>query len=141
MAKIYFKDGQYKKVLVEVSDEMAKSFKDSLRQEWRSDAQEKYHTVSLDRIKDTGRELADLQSDVAEAYEEREAAAERAVLLDKLKSVLPMLTELQRQTIHKLFVLNMSQSQIAREEEISEQAVSDRVERLFAKLKKLLSKF
>lgn len=34
----------------------------------------------------------------------------------------------------------MSQAEIAREEAVSEQAVSDRVKRLFTKLKKLLKK-
>lgn len=138
MAKIYFKNAQSKKVTVNVSDEMAKTYKDSLRQEWRSDANERYHTVSLDKIKDSGRELADAQSDVAEEYEEREANAERAAMLKKLKSVLPELTELQRQTIHKLFVLNMSQAQIAREEGVLRCTIKERVDAIFAKLRKLL---
>lgn len=141
MAKIYFKDARNNKVTVEVSDKFAKKYKASLREEWRQDAYERYHAVSLDKILDSGHEFSVEQSDVAEEYEECEANAERAAMLEKLKSVIPMLTELQQQTINKLFYLNMSQADIAREEGVSEQAVSDRVERLYAKLKKLMSKF
>ncbi len=60
--------------------------------------------------------------------------------MHKLRAALPYLTDSQRSTIHKLFISNMSQAEIAREEAVSEQAVSDRVKRLLVKLKKLIKK-
>ena len=140
MAIIYFKDEQGKKVSVEVSDEIAKQYRESLREEWRSDAYESYYSTSLERIAEAGHNFADENSDTERLYLESEEKAERKVLMRKLRVALPYLTGLQRKTIHKLFVLNMSQAEIAREEAVSEQAVSDRVERLFAKLIKLINK-
>jgi DNA-directed RNA polymerase specialized sigma24 family protein len=141
MAKIYFKDMQGKKVLVEVSAEIAKQYRDSLREEWRSDAYESYYSTSLESITEAGHDFADKNSNAEELYIEREKKAERKVLIRELRAALPFLTKLQLSTIHKLFILNISQAEIAREEAVSEQAVSDRVNRLFAKLKKLLKKF
>ena len=141
MAKIYFKDMQGKKVLVEVSAEIAKQYRDSLREEWRSDAYESYYSTSLESITEAGHDFADKNSNAEELYIEREKKAERKVLIRELRAALPFLTKLQLSTIHKLIILNISQAEIAREEAVSEQAVSDRVNRLFAKLKKLLKKF
>ena len=140
MAKIYFKDVQGKKVLVEVSAEIAKQYRDSLREEWRSDAYESYYSASLESITEAGHDFADKNSNAEELYIEREKKAERKVLIRELRAALPFLTKLQLSTIHKLFFLNISQAEIAREEAVSEQAVSDRVKRLIAKLKKLLKK-
>lgn len=140
MAKIYFKDVQGKKVLVEVSAEIAKQYRDSLREEWRSDAYESYYSTSLESITEAGHDFADKNSNAEELYIEREKKAERKVLIRELRAALPFLTKLQLSTIHKLFFLNISQAEIAREEAVSEQAVSDRVKRLIAKLKKLLKK-
>lgn len=140
MAIIYFKDEQGKKVSVEVSNKIAKQYRESLREEWRSDAYESYYSTSLESIAEAGHDFADENSDVEELYLEREERTEQKVLMRRLRTALPFLTEVQCITILKLFVLNMSQAEIAREEAVSEQAVSDRFKRLFAKLKKLLKK-
>ncbi len=140
MAIIYFKDEHGKKVSVEVSSEIAKQYRESLQEEWCSDAYERYHSISLESITEAGHDFADENSDTEELFLEREERAEQKVLMRRLRAALPFLTEVQCITIHKLFVLNMSQAEIAREEAVSEQAVSDRVKRLFTKLKKLLKK-
>lgn len=138
MAIIYFKDEQGKKILVEVSAEIAKQYRESLQEEWRSDAYESYYSTSLESITEAGHDFADENSDTEEFFLEREKKVEQKVLMRKLRAALPFLTKLQLSMIHKLFDLNMSRAEIAREEAVSEQAVSDRVKRLFAKLKKLL---
>ena len=71
MAKIYFKDVQGKKVLVEVSAEIAKQYRDSLREEWRSDAYESYYSTSLESITEAGHDFADKNSNAEELYIER----------------------------------------------------------------------
>lgn len=140
MAIIYFKDEHGKKVSVEVSNEIAKQYRESLQEEWRSDAYESYYSTSLESITKAGHDFADENSDTEELFLEREKKVEQKVLMRKLRAALAFLTKLQLSTIHKLFDLNMSRAEIAREDAVSEQAVSDRVKRLFAKLKKLLKK-
>lgn len=140
MPKIYFKDENGKKVSVEVSDEVAKQYRESLQEEWRGDAYEGYYSTSLESITEAGHDFADEEADTEELYLEREAKAERKVLMRKLKSALPYLTDLQRKTIHKLFVLNMSQAEIAQEEGVLRCTIKERVDGIFAKLKKLIEK-
>jgi DNA-directed RNA polymerase specialized sigma24 family protein len=140
MAKIYFINLQDKKVAIEVSDEIAKQYRDSLREEWRGDAYEGYYSTSLEGITEAGHDFADKQANIEELYVERETQAERECLMRKLKAALPYLTDLQRKTIHKLFVLNMSQSEIAREEGVAHQVINKRVARIYAQLKALIKK-
>ncbi len=140
MAIIYFKDEQGKKISVEVSAEIAKQYRESLQEEWRSDAYESYYSTSLESITEAGHDFADENSDTEELFLEREKKVEQKVLMRKLRAALTFLTKLQLSTIHKLFDLNMSRAEIAREEAVSEQAVSDRVKRLLVKLKKLIKK-
>lgn len=42
MGKIYFINAHGKRVSIEVSEEIAKQYRESLREEWRGDAYEKY---------------------------------------------------------------------------------------------------
>ncbi len=138
MGKIYFINAHGKRVSIEVSEEIAKQYRESLREEWRGDAYEKYYTKSLDGVIEAGRDFEDEQADTEELYVLKEERKEQAALIDKLKTALPLLTELQRQTIHKLFDLNMSQSEIAREEGVAHQVINKRVARIFSQLKKFL---
>lgn len=140
MAKIYFKDENGKKVMIEVSDKVAKQYRDSLREEWRGDTYEKYYSKSLDNIIEAGHDFEDRQADTEEILCLQETKRERAALIKKLKAALPFLTDLQRQTIHKLFVLNMSQADIAKEEGVLRSTIKERVEGIFRKLKKLIEK-
>ena len=115
MKTIYFVDAQGKKVYVEVSDEVAAAYRDCQREEWGSDAYESYYATSLDAIIEAGHDFKDEQANAEQIYVLQEEQCERAALIEKLYAVLPCLTELQRKTIHKLFVLNMSQAEIAKE--------------------------
>ena len=130
MKAIYFFDAQGKKVFVEVNDEVAEAYRKCQREEWRNDAYEKYHSKSLDKIIESGHDFEDKRSYTEELYVEREEKAERQAVVEKLKEVLPLLTDLQRETIHKLFELNMSQSEIAREEGVAHQVINKRVARV-----------
>ena len=42
MKHIYYKDAKGKKVQIEVTDEIATAYRESLREEWRGKAREKY---------------------------------------------------------------------------------------------------
>lgn len=138
MKKIYFRNALGKKVSIEISEEIEKQYRESLREEWRGDAYEKYYTKSMDGIIEAGRDFEDRQADTEGNFVLQEERKEQAALIEKLKAVLPYLTDLQRQTIHKLFDLNMSQSEIAREEGVAHQVINKRVARIYTQLKKFL---
>lgn len=140
MKRIYFKDGEGKTVYVEVSDKVAETYMEVKREAWRNDSYEEYHTTSLDAIQESGHEFADAGADIEAAMISCEDAVEREQMLVKLKSAIPKLTPLQHRTLKKIFVLNMSQAEIAREEGVSEQAISDRVSRIYNQLRKVLKK-
>lgn len=140
MKKIYFKDMEGNKVTVDVTDEIAQQYRGSLRAEWRNDAYSQYYTVSLDNVLESGGDFADNKPNAEEQLMEVVEREERKAKLKKLKVIIPQLTELQQSTIHKLFVRNMSQSEIAREEGVAQQVVNRRVARIYIKLKQLIEK-
>lgn len=140
MKRIYFKDQQGNIVFADVTDEVAEQLKENRREQWRGDAYEEYHTTSLDAITDSGHEFEDVNADIESRLIAEEEEAERRFLMRKLRMVIPQLTALQKSTLRKLFVLNMTQAEIAREEGVSEQAVSERIFRIYGRLKKLLKK-
>ena len=140
MVKIYVKNADGQKVYVEVTDEQAKVYRDECRKEWRNMANEKNHTVSLDEIVDAGHDIADEQSDIESIFEEKERKEQTKALIKKLKEAMSELTPIQRRTIYKLFVKNMSQAEIAKEEGLSKAAITYRVNGIYSRLKKLLEK-
>ncbi len=140
MKRIYFKDQQGNIVFADVTDEVAEQLKENRREQWRGDAYEEYHTTSLDAITDSGHEFEDVNADIESRLIAEEEEAERRFLMRKLRMVIPQLTALQKSTLRKLFVLNMTQAEIAREEGVSEQAISDRISRIYSQLRKVLKK-
>jgi len=140
MKKIYLKDEYGNRVTVEVTDEVAVEYRKCLRVEWNSDAYANNHTVSLENVMDKGMDFADAQQNAEEQLIESCERGERKILLKKIKTVFPKLTELQRKTLHKLFILNMSQAEIAKEENISRSAIKYRVDGILNKIRKLLNK-
>lgn len=140
MKKIYVKDGQGNRVTVEVTDEVAAEYRRCLRAEWNSEAYANNHTVSLESVMALGMDFADEQPNAEELLIENCERRQRKILLKKVKAVFPLLTELQRNTLHKLFVLNMSQAEIAREEGVSEQAITYRLQHIYPKIRKQILK-
>ena len=140
MVKIYVKNANGQKVYVEVTDEQAKVYRDECRKEWRTDWNERYHTTSLQEIVDAGHDMADEQSDIESIFEEKERKEQTNAMIKKLKEAMSELTPIQRRTIYKLFVKNMSQSEIAREEGVNRTSVKNRIDGIYSRLKKLLEK-
>lgn len=140
MQHIYYKDADGKEISVEVTDEVAAAYHESRREEWRGNARERYHTVSLDAVTDAGHGFADGDEGIDERMLREEDDAARQELLEKLRSAAEHLTPLQRATLHKLYVLHMSQAKISREEGVIESVISRRISRIYARLKKFLEK-
>lgn len=140
MVKIYVKNADGQKVYVEVTDEQAKIYRDECHREWRTEWNERYHTTSLDGIIDAGHDIADKESDIESIFEEEERKSQTKLLLKKLKQAMTELTPTQKRTVYKLFVKNMTQADIAKEERLSKAAISYRVNGIYSRLKKLLEK-
>ena len=140
MQNIYYKDADGKEISVEVTDEVAAAYRESRREEWRGNARERYYTLSLDAATDAGHEFADANEGIEERLSREEDDAARQALLRKLKEAVAHLTLLQRATLHKLYILHMSQREIAIEEGVTEATVSERITNLHNRLKKFLKK-
>ena len=115
MKHIYIKDADGRKVIVEVTDDVAVAYRESMREEWRGDAKERYHTISLGAVADAGHEFADENACIEDVLIREEDDAARQVLFKKLRDALQSLAPLQKKTLYKVYVLHMSQSEVARE--------------------------
>ncbi len=140
MVKIYVKNANGQKVYVEVTDEQAKVYRDECRKEWRTEWNERYHTTSLQGIVDAGHDMADDKADIESIFEEKESKEQTKALIKKLKQAMTELTPTQKRTVYKLFIKNMTQAEIAKEEGLSKAAITYRVNGIYSRLKKLLEK-
>ena len=88
---------------------------------------------------DAGHEFEDESASIDVLTREEDEAARRA-LVETLREAVAHLTPLQRSTLHKLYVLHMSQAEISRDEGVIESVISRRISRIYARLKKFLEK-
>ena len=140
MVKIYVKNADGQKVYVEVTEAQASAYREEKQKEWRNEWNERYHTVSFDEIVEAGYDLADADSDIDRICEEKEKMERTKSMLKTLKKAMQTLTPIQKRTVYKLFVKNMSQAEIAREEGLTKMALTYRVAGIYAKLKKYFEK-
>ena len=140
MVKIYVKNAGGQKVYVEVTEAQASAYREEKQKEWRSEWNERYHTVSFDEIVEAGYDLADADSDIDRICEEKDEMKRTKAMLKTLKKAMQTLTPIQKRMVYKLFVKNMSQAEIAREEGLTKMALTYRVAGIYAKLKKYFEK-
>ncbi len=140
MAKIYFINAQGKKVFVEVSDEVARQYRESLKEEWRSEAYEKYYSKSLEGIVEAGRDFEDERADVEEMLAVEESERIRSSLLENLHKALDTLLPEQRELITEIYFNGVTQREIAEREGVDESAISKRMDRIYKRLKKFFEK-
>lgn len=100
MKHIYIKDADCRKIIVEVTEEVAQAYRESMREEWRGDAKERYHTISLGAIADAGHEFADENACIEDVLIREEDDAARQEHLEKLSEAVEHLTPLQRATVY-----------------------------------------
>ena len=126
----YFADGTKNTIEVE------EKWYDLLKEMDEAERKQKYnyerHSYPLSQVDYEGETFADYSADpfeimVAETDKERIAVA------------LTTLTDCQRTLFEKVFVERKKITEIAKEEGVCHQAISQRVERIKAKLKKLLA--
>lgn len=140
MKKIYYQDADGNKIIVTVSDEIAAAYKEERQKMWREDAYHAYYTTSLDRIVERGHDFKDKTANPEEHLVGIDIEDEHKQQMDRLRLAFQRLTNLQKQTLYKLFVLNMSQLAISEQEGVTHQVVNKRVQRIFSKLRSLIQK-
>ena len=94
MKHIYIKDADGRKVIVEVADDLAAAYRESLREEWRGDAKERYHTISLGAVAEAGYEFADGDEGIEDVLIREEDNVAKQVLFKKLRDALQSLAPL-----------------------------------------------
>lgn len=138
MEKYYFKNAQGVKVFVEVTLEQKESLMELNRETWKAETKEKYHTTSLEAIEEDGHIFASEELNAEEAMLAQEELLEDKRVLNILKKVIPLLTPLQRKTLYKICVEHKSQADIAKEENVTEGAITIRLYGIRKKIQKFL---
>lgn len=112
-------------VIGEVAVAMDKEIYNSNRRETRRHS-------SVESLHEKGIQIADKKADVISIIENRETYEALYKAMDKL---LPQ----HRELIRKVFFEGKSFAQIAREEDVYESAIRDRLNRIYQQMKKLLT--
>lgn len=140
MKQIYIKDSQGKKISVEVSDEIAKNYRESLQEEWRGDSYASYYTTSLDSIIDAGHDFEDKSTNIEEQFLEKEEERINNLRLKSLHKAIDSLLPEQKELLTQVYFMGVSQRKIAENEGVDESTISKRMERIYKRLKKFFEK-
>lgn len=121
---------------IEVEESFASAYleieTESKRNEWKHEWRQRKRECSLERITEGGFQVA-ASDDVAEEVEEAEEHA-------ALKAAIAQLLPEQQELIRRVYFQEQSHTQIAAELGVDRSAVSHRVARALAALKKILQK-
>ncbi len=140
MAKIYFKNEQGKRIAVEVSNEVAKNYREILQEEWRGNAYESYYTTSLERITVRGHDFEDKSRNVEEEFLDKERKQINKLRLNILHKAIDSLLPEQKELLRQVYSMGISQRNIAENEGVDESTISKRMERIYRRLKKFFEK-
>ena len=128
MVTIQYFDGN-KNIPVEVSEEIAKALQELDSEEQRIKRKESRRQVaSLEQLLDEGLDFEENSND--RLTDEQ---------ITKVRDALEHLTTDQQWLINQVFYENRTQADIARELGVSKAAITQRLERIFEKMKKVLS--
>lgn len=129
--KYKFVDGTTK--TIEVSDEFYEEY-EILEKETKSlERKETRRNVSLTTFEEKGIEFEDESFDIEENLE-------KEISYEQLHTAIKELTIKQQKLIHEVFVEGKSYSQIAREQNIKQPAISQQINTILGKLRKILRK-
>lgn len=129
-----FHDGHYE--TLEVTEEIADTFKECNREDWRlRKRQQKYETkISLSQMtEDCGFDVPDNNLSPEDQTIDQE---ERDKLYRTLKQSISCLLPPQRLLLRQIYIENRSLKQIAEETGVSYQAIQNRLKKIFEKLRK-----
>ena len=140
MAKIYFKNEQGKRIAVEVSNEVAKNYREILQEEWRGNAYESYYTTSLERITERGHDFEDKSRNVEEEFLDKERKQINKLRLNILHKAIDSLLPEQKELLRQVYSMGISQRKIAENEGVDESTISKLMDRIYRRLKKFFEK-
>lgn len=128
MVTIQYFDGN-KNIPVEVSEEIAKALQELDSEEQRI------------KRKESCRQVASLEQLLDEGFDFEESSNDRLTdeQITKVRDALEHLTTDQQWLVEQVFYENRTQAEIARELGVSKAAITQRLERIFEKMKKVLS--
>ena len=124
-----FNDGTTKEI--SVTDELYALHLELLQEEKRNHWKETRRHISLDYLMEQGADFADGDGDPLSALIEKTDD-------EKLKTALSFLSDKQRALIEKVFYNDLSLREIARQTDVSHQALSQQLATIYKKLKKFL---
>lgn len=124
-----FNDGTIKQVCV--TDELYALHLELLQEEKRNHWKETRRHISLDYLMEQGADFADGDGDPLSALIEKTDD-------EKLKNALSFLSDKQRALIEKVFYNDLSLREIARQTDVSHQALSQQLATIYKKMKKCL---
>ena len=117
---------------IEVNDDCANAYKEMVKkQENRNRAETRRHQ-SLELSIKGGYQFGDESADIEEQYIKKE---EKKALHKAIQQLLPQ----QQELIRKIYFENKSVVEIAKDEGVSHQAISDRLKKIITSLKKNLN--
>lgn len=126
-----------KTIQVEVSDEFAVKYEEITteynRAEWRAERNAKNHNSSYEELSDAGVQFEDKQPTPEDSLIDKE---EKKILYKAIK----MLTPEQQKLVHDVFFVGINQRELAKKQGISEPAMTQKMKRIFASLKKFFEK-
>ncbi len=126
----YFEDGTKREV--EVSDELYEKLIEMDDLERKQNYNQARHTVPLSLFTYEGEEFADPHSDLCEKLMKEEETS-------RIQSAISTLTESQQELVRLVYYEKKKIVDIAAEQGVSQQAISDRLKRIKSKLKILLA--
>ena len=124
-----FNDGTISEI--NVTDELYALHLELLQEEKRNHWKETRRHISLDYLMEQGADFADGDGDPLSALIEKTDD-------EKLKTALSFLSDKQRALIEKVFYNDLSLREIARQTDVSHQALSQQLATIYKKLKKFL---
>ena len=141
MKKVTYKIEQFKSMTIEVeSDEQVQKIEELNRDFERTDRQNrriKAKTDSLDQMYEAGCELI---ADTPTPEEALLQSKEESEVKKRVHNAISKLKPRQQQIIYMAYFENKTQEEIAKALGVSQQAISESLPRLLAKLKKILGK-
>lgn len=102
------------------------------KETYNSNRRETRRHNSIENMEEQGIQFQDKNTDIYKTFDRKETNKNLYNALDKL---LPQ----QKRLIQKVYYHNMSIAQIARDEGVSETAIRNRLNKIYKKLKKILS--
>lgn len=140
MTQIYYRNGEGKLVTIDVSEEFAKTYRKELQKEWRDTAYQNYYSISLDQITDAGHDFADKRENLEENFMAHEDEMDKTDKLSILAAALATLSPDQRELVDKVYLHGEAQEDIAKQQNVCKQAISNRLHRIYMRLKKFFDK-